>query len=53
MDKAAALKYFAKYLKEPCTHVGCGKPAGQLCDTPALWIHAERIIPFLPERKKS
>lgn len=41
MTKKEALKTFAKYIQKPCPI--CKKPAGELCDTPGVWVHLERM----------
>ena len=38
-----ALRNFAKFLEIPCPTPGCGKPKGELCDAPGVWVHLERI----------
>ena len=50
MNKAEAQKFFARFLKGVCPE--CGKPAGELCDTPAVWVHAGRMTPILDAERK-
>ena len=42
-DYDCALRNFAKFLEIPCPTPGCDKPEGELCDTPSVWVHLERI----------
>lgn len=42
MSKEEAQKKFEPFLTEEC--FSCKAPAGVLCDTPAVWIHAVRMI---------
>lgn len=41
MNHAQALIRFGKYLTDTCPT--CGKPPGQLCDTPGIWVHLDRM----------
>ena len=42
MNEQEALILFAEDLENPCPL--CGKPAGVLCATDAVWVHVERFI---------
>lgn len=51
MKKSAAKQLFKPYLVNPCPVKGCEKPVGKLCDTPGVWVHAERMMQVMPPRK--
>lgn len=42
MNKEQATEVFWRELRISCPE--CNTPEGQLCDTPALWVHLERIL---------
>lgn len=46
-DEAWAKKQFAEVIKDVCPT--CSKAAGELCSTPGVWVHLQRIL--LSERK--
>lgn len=39
----AAKKRFSKYIANPCPTKGCDADINELCDTPGVWIHYERM----------
>jgi len=43
LDRFWATERFKNQLVVDCTAEGCGKKAGQLCDTPGVWVHIERF----------
>ena len=43
MDAEEALVVFAHVVEHECPLLTCAAAPGSLCDTPALWVHLERI----------
>lgn len=44
MEKPEAQELFQKFLTKDCT--SCDAKVGELCDTPAVWVHAARLIDY-------
>ena len=48
MNKGEAMRFFHEFIKKPCEL--CGAKAGDLCDTPAVWVHFVRLIEVWKEK---
>lgn len=42
-DRDWAMKHYKDVISTPCPVAVCEKPAGELCDTLAVWVHLERM----------
>ena len=51
MNKTTAEKRFEDYVVYECPVENCKKPAGELCDAPGVWVHAERMVLVMGPRK--